>query len=163
MNRQNIQACATPPSIPTDGQTTEPFFFDVIMHPSNDCFFLVVIIIPTDGQTTVRSFFQVIIVNLLKHPNSCQDLNRISPTNSQTTEHFFFQVIIMNPPKHSWQMTEPFFPDVIMTTVPFFSGGTNQSYRGPDDCTFFVSGRNYEPTKTSKLVEPPQPFPLTAR
>ncbi len=32
-----------------------------------------------------------------------------------------------------------------------------------DDWTFFFSGRNYEPAKTSELVEPPQPFPLTAR
>jgi hypothetical protein len=45
----------------------------------------------------------------------------------------------------------------------FVSGCNYQSYRGPDDCTFFFSGRNYEPAETSELVEPPQPFPLTAR
>jgi hypothetical protein len=37
MNCQNTQACGAPPTIPTDGQTTEPFFFpDVIMHTPND-------------------------------------------------------------------------------------------------------------------------------
>ena len=32
MNRRNIRARGTPPNIPTDGQTTEHFFPDVIMH-----------------------------------------------------------------------------------------------------------------------------------
>ncbi len=32
MNRQNIRARGTPPNIPTDSQTTEHFFPNVIMH-----------------------------------------------------------------------------------------------------------------------------------
>jgi hypothetical protein len=32
MNRQNIRARGTPPTIPTDGQMTEHFFLNVIMH-----------------------------------------------------------------------------------------------------------------------------------
>jgi hypothetical protein len=32
MNRQNIRACGTPPNIPTEGQMTEIFFPNVIMH-----------------------------------------------------------------------------------------------------------------------------------
>jgi hypothetical protein len=43
-------------NIPTDGQTTEPFFLpDVIINLPDNCifFFQVLIIIPTDGQMTI--------------------------------------------------------------------------------------------------------------
>ncbi len=37
----------------------------------------------------------------------------------------------------------------------FVSGCNYQSYQGPDDCTFFFLGRNYEPAETSDLGTPP--------
>ncbi len=127
----------------------EPFFSDVIMHPPNDFtffYFQVVIIIPTEGQTTVHFVFQVVIMNPLKHPSS------------------------WNPPKHShwWPDDSTFFFRTYLwtrqTTVIFFSGRNYHSYwRSQTTGPFFFSGRNYEPAKTSELVEPPQPFPLTAR
>ncbi len=91
---------------------------------------------------------------------------------------FSFQVIIMNPSKHQSLWNPPkhshwrpddwaFFSgcnyEPTRWLYLFYSGCNYESYRGPDNCTFFFSGCNYEPTKTSELVEPPQPFPLTAR
>ncbi len=49
-------------------------------------------------------------------------------------------------------------------TVPFlFSGCNIIPTEGQTSVGFFFSGHNYEPAETSKLVEPPQTFPLTAR
>jgi hypothetical protein len=65
------------------------------------------------------------------------------------------------------QTTEPFFPNVFMNLPDdctfFFSGRNYHSYQRPQTTGPFFSGCNYEPAETSKLVEPPQPFPLTAR
>ncbi len=78
---------------------------------------------------------------------------------------------LQRPPKHShWRPDDwPFYfsgcnYEPGQTTVSFFFSGCNyEYYRGPDDCTFFFSGHNFEPAETSELVEPPQPFSLTAR
>ncbi len=85
----------------------------------------------------------------------------------------------MNPPKH-WSLWNPskhshwrpgdstFFSRRIYEPARrlYFSFFRlyYYSFRRPQTAVpFFISGRNYEPAKTSELVEPTQPFPLTAR
>ncbi len=164
---------------PTDGQTTEPFFLDVFMHPPNDCFFFSGCSYHSyPRRDDCTFFFQVVIMNSPKHPSSCQGHNRISPTNSQTTVRFFFQVVIMNPPKHtsSWNPLKhshwrpddwAFFSEHNFEPARqldlFFQVIIISPTKGQTTPRFIFSGCNFEPAKTSKLVEPPQPFPLTAR
>ncbi len=122
-------------------------------------------------------FFQVVFVNMPKHPSLWWDHNRISPTDGQTTVVFFSGCNYE--PAETSELVEPpqTFP-LMARRLSLFSGSNYEPARrlylfyfkviiisptkGQTTAHFF-SGCNYEPAKTSELVEPPQPFPLTAR
>jgi hypothetical protein len=99
MNRQNIRARGTPPTIPTDGQTTEPSFSGRNYAPAKQLYliyFQVIIIIPTKGQMTVCFLFQVVIMNPPKHPSSWKPPQTFPLTARRLS--LFFPDVIMNPP-----------------------------------------------------------------
>ena len=129
---------------------TQPFFSGRIYEPARRLyfFFQVVIIIPTDGHRQPDLFFSG------RNYDPAETSELVEPP-----QPFPLTTRRLNLFCSSGSNYEP-----ARRLYLFFLGHNYHSYRWPETTVpFFISGCNYEPAETSKLVEPPQTFPLMAR